>query len=146
MGILDQYESANTAFRMGKVLTDGNEKLLEHLSGLSNLTNTNTGTQHRDIIRGITINHILLQRHIEALQTHISALDAKNTTLQKWVAALAFAALVAGAAQAITAILPYVGIYPTPPTASAPQTPVPQLSAPTLPVIPASGQPTKKSP
>jgi hypothetical protein len=137
MGILDQYEAADHAFRTSKVLTDSNEKLLEHLSGLSNQNNTNSGTQHRDIIRGITINHILLQRHIDDL-------NKQNEKTQKRVIALTIAALIAAAAQAITAILPYAGIVPTPPIAAAPQTPAPKSTDPIPVTHPSSGQPTKK--
>ena len=72
---LDKYEEAHSAFRTGSVLTDSNERLLLYLSGLSNQNNINPGTQHRDIIRGLTINNILLQRHIDKLQEHITDLE-----------------------------------------------------------------------
>ena len=94
MSFLDQYEAADKAFRMGKVLSDDNETLLSHLSGLSNLTNINTGTQHRDIIRGITINHILLQRHVDSL-------NKQNSKTQRWF--MAFAVI-----SAIGAVAPYL--------------------------------------
>ena len=104
MGVLDNYEAAHTAFLTKAVLTQDNETLLEHLHGLSNQNNINTGTQHRDVIRGITINNILLQRHINSLQSHITALDAKNSKLQWWVMALAVAALASAIVQTTIAI------------------------------------------
>ena len=104
MSVLDNYETAHTAFLTKAVLTQDNETLLEHLHGLSNQNNINTGTQHRDIIRGITINNILLQRHINSLQSHITALDAKNSRLQWWVMALAVAALASAIVQTTIAI------------------------------------------
>lgn len=112
MGSLEDYEAADKAFRTKAILSQDSEVLLAHLNGLSNQNNTNTGTQHRDIIRGITINNILLQRHINSLQSHITSLDAKNSKLQWWVMALAIAALVGTVVQTITALLPYAGILP----------------------------------
>ncbi len=146
MGILDNYEAADRAFRTGAVLTQTNEELLVHLHGLSNLTNVNTGTQHRDIIRGITINHILLQRHIDVLQQNITALNKQNEKTQRLVIALAIAALIAGGAQAIAAILPYAGINPPPATASPPQASAQQSVSPILVAPQARGQPAKKTP
>lgn len=83
---------------------------------------------HIELLQGHVVK---LQDHVVELHDHITALDAKNAVLQKWVAALAVAALVAGAAQAVTAILPYVGISPPQPIASAPPPPAPQQLAPT---------------
>lgn len=57
---VDQYKAADDAFTSGNVLTDDKQTLLAYLFGLSNQSNYNTGTQQRDLIRGITINHLLL--------------------------------------------------------------------------------------
>jgi hypothetical protein len=92
MNILDNYETADKAFRTKAVLSQDNETLLEHLHGLSNQNNTNTGTQHRDIIRGITINNILMQRHIDEL-------NKQNARTQRLVIALTVAALLVGIPQ-----------------------------------------------
>lgn len=154
MGILENYETADEAFRTGKVLTQDNETLLAHLHGLSNLRNENEGTQHRDIIRGVTINNILLQRHINALQSHITALDAKNSKLQWWVMVLAIAALIGTIVQTIgTGIQTYIAVQQFLPTAQQLQPPAQQpsqavipLSAPTQSAQKAYGQPMKKSP
>lgn len=154
MTILDNYEAADAAFRTGRVLTESNETLLAHLHGLSNQNNINTGTQHRDIIRGLTINNILLQRHVESLQGHITELDAKNSRLQWWVVALAVAALIGTVSQTIgTGIQTYIAVMQYNPiaqqsqsTASAPQSPVIQSTAP-IPQAPLPvDQPTKKTP
>ena len=104
MSVIDDYETADRAFLTKAVLTQDNETLLEHLHGLSNKNNINTGTQHRDVIRSITINNILLQRHINSLQSHITALDAKNSKLQWLVMALAVAALASAIVQTTIAI------------------------------------------
>lgn len=93
MGILEDYEEADSAFKTKAILSQDNQTLIKHLHGLANQNNVNSGTQHRDIIRGITINNMLLQRHIDTLQNHITNLDAKNSKLQKLVVLLAVAAL-----------------------------------------------------
>ena len=127
MGILDNYETADTAFKTGSVLTENNETLLQHLHGLSNQNNINAGTQHRDIIRGLTINNILLQRHIDSLQQHITALDAKNSKLQWWVVVLAVAALIGTVGQTIgTGIQTYIAVMQYNPTSPSPQPTAPQ--------------------
>lgn len=92
LGILEQYENAHAAFLTGKVMSDDNETLLNHLSGLANQNNINEGTQHRDIIRGITINHLLLQHHIDNL-------NKQNSRTQKLVVALTVASLIGTAVQ-----------------------------------------------
>ena len=78
-----------------------------------------------------TVRINLLRAHIEALHGHITTLNTENGKTQRRVVALTIMALVAGGAQAITAILPYVGIVPTPPTVAAQQTPVTKQSTPT---------------
>lgn len=134
MGILENYEAADKSFRSGSVLSDDNEKLIAHLYGLSNQNNTNSGTQHRDMIRGITINHILLQRHIDSL-------NKQNAKTQKWVIALAVAALISSVVQIFSPLL-----FQSPPTALKPQTPVAQSGTPSQTQPKISGQATKKSP
>lgn len=91
--ILDRYEEADAAFRSDDLQSRDDDQLLMYLSGLSNQNNTNTGTQHRDIIRGLTINNILLKRHIDKLQSHISALNAQNSRTQLLVIVLTIASL-----------------------------------------------------
>ena len=46
----------------------------------------------------------LLRIHIDSLQSHITELDDKNTSLQKWVIALAIAALISTLIQTTVAI------------------------------------------
>ena len=99
MGHLDNYADSEIAFHTGDVLNANNATLLRYLSGLANTRNTNEGTQHRDVIRGLTINNILLQRHVENLQSHITLLDHKNSTTQKLVVVLTIAALAGSVSQ-----------------------------------------------
>ena len=81
MGHLDNYADAVLAFHTGDFLKADNKRLLRYLSGLANTNNINKGTQHRDIVRGITIYNILLQRHVEELQSHVTKLDNKNSIM-----------------------------------------------------------------
>ena len=97
--MLERYEEAHAAFMNGGLDTHSDEQLITYLSGLSNQNNTNTGTQHRDVIRGLTINNILLKRHIDKLQAHISRLNDQNTKTQYLVIALTIASLIGTAAQ-----------------------------------------------
>jgi len=76
-----------------------------------------------------TVRLHLLRAHIETLQGHITDLNAKNTTIQKWVIALAVAALVSTVIQAAVAIRAEVratlqsGSIAGPQKQSAPATP-----------------------
>lgn len=99
MAVLENYEAADTAFRTKSVLSEDSEVLLEYLHGLSNQNNINSGTQHRDVIRSITINNVLLQRHINVLQDHITHLNKQNSKTQVLVVALTVAALLVGIPQ-----------------------------------------------
>jgi len=97
--ILERYEEANAAFLRGSVQDESDDQLLLHLSGLANQNNTNTGTQHRDVIRGLTINNILLKRHLGRLQQHITSLSEQSARTQVLVIALTIASVVGTIAQ-----------------------------------------------
>ena len=90
----------DAAFQDGSFEFADNDSLQQYLISLSNQNIPNSSVQHRDIIRGLTINHILLQKHI-------TKLDAKNSKLQCWVMLLAVAALVSTIVQTIATLLPY---------------------------------------
>ena len=97
--ILERYEEAHAAFLRGSVQDETDAQLLLYLSGLANQNNTNTGTQHRDVIRGLTINNILLKRHLDRLQQHITTLNKQNARTQILVIALTIASVVGTVAQ-----------------------------------------------
>ena len=86
------YQPVENAFREGTVMEQSDETLSSFLVALSNKVIQNENVRHRDIIRGITINHILLQRHIEAL-------DRKNSRTTWLVILLTVAALIGTASQ-----------------------------------------------
>lgn len=87
-----EYQPVEDAFREGTVMEQSNETLSSFLVALSNQVIQNENVRHRDIIRGITINHILLQRHIEAL-------DRKNSRTTWLVVLLTVATLIGTASQ-----------------------------------------------
>jgi len=70
------YSEVDLAFRSGKV-GDADEETLERcLAVLCEHGVKNPDLKHREIIRGITINHIQMKRVIEKL-------DAQNTKTQR---------------------------------------------------------------
>ena len=97
--ILERYEDAHAVFMRDEIDSQTNEQLLTHLSGLANQNNINTGTQHRDIIRGLTINNTLLKRHLDRLQEHISSLNRQNSRTQLLAVGLTIASLLGTAVQ-----------------------------------------------
>ena len=60
----------------------------------------------REIVRGITINHIQMARTIRHLEETIERLDADNRRTQRLVIILAVVAVVVGIIQAVAAIIP----------------------------------------
>ena len=92
------YQPVEDAFRDGKINEQSNENLSSFLIALSNEYLPNENVRHRDIIRGLTINHILLQRHIEGL-------NKQNSKTQRWVMALAVAALISSVVQIFSPVL-----------------------------------------
>jgi hypothetical protein len=87
-----QYQPVEDSFREGRIESEDSATLGAYLHALSNQPVHNELVRHRDIIRGITINHILLQRHI-------ADLDKKNATTQKLVIVLTVASVLTGALQ-----------------------------------------------
>ena len=133
------YEAMNAAFASNSIQRDDGAVLQEYLVLLCTRHEVNPYIQHRDIIRGLTINHILMQRHIDSL-------NKQNEKTQRLVIALAIAALISGIAQTTATILPYAGILPSSPIAAVPPAPKVQSATP-IPTTPqATGQPTKKAP
>jgi len=96
-----------------------------------------------------TVRIHLLRAHIARLQTHITALDAKNTKLTMWVIVLAVAALISTVTQTVVAIRAEVRAgSQSQSTASAPQMPTtpaqsanPAQTPSTPPGVPVSKKP-----
>ena len=83
----DNYQPMEDAFRDGVIASETSDVLQKHLLALSNQVIRSDAVQHRDIIRGITINHILLQRHIDGL-------NKQNSKTEKLVIAFTVASLI----------------------------------------------------
>lgn len=88
----DRYQPVEDAFREDRIQSEDSATLGRYLHALSNQPIHNDLIRHRDIIRGITINHVLLQRHI-------ADLDRKNTNTQRLVLVLTIASVLTGAFQ-----------------------------------------------
>lgn len=86
------YQSVEESFRDGTIEAQDTETLGLFLLTLANQPLPNEFVRHRDIIRGFTINHILLQRHI-------GALDKKNARTTVLVVVLTIASLIGTASQ-----------------------------------------------
>ena len=124
------YETTNTAFQNGDIQQCDNDTLQKHLLILCSRHENNESIRHRDIIRGITINHIILQRHIDGL-------NRRNEKLTWWVIALAVAALVSATVQTVVTVMAYIKT-PTVETTSQPSASQPQKQATQAPIsIPA---------
>jgi len=95
------YQPVEDAFRDGSIEDQSNESLSSFLIALSNEIITNESVRHRDIIRGLTINHIILKRHIDSL-------NKQNTKTQRLVIVLAVAALISTVVQTGIAIVTYL--------------------------------------
>lgn len=86
------YQPVEDAFRDGNIADKSNVELSNFLIALSNEVVYSENVRHRDIIRGLTINQLLLQRHIDSL-------NKQNSKIQKWVIALAAASLISSIIQ-----------------------------------------------
>lgn len=127
-----QFDAASKAFDENSLDACDNETLQKHLISLANEPVPNTAVQHRNIIRGITINHILLQRHIDRL-------NKQNTKTERWVIALAIAALISSVVQIFSPVL-----FREPHTEAQQKTSATQAANPSQALPQSSGQPIQK--
>ena len=91
-------DAAAKAFDDNSLQSCDNETLQKHLIALANELVPNVNVQQRNIIRGITINQILLQRHIDSL-------EKRSAKIQCWVIALAVASLISSVLQIFSPML-----------------------------------------
>lgn len=85
----NRYQAMENAFREGTILSEEDGVLTQHLLALSNQPVQNEYVRHRDTIRGMTINSILSQRQLVAL-------DQQNQKTQKLVFRLTWIGLGVG--------------------------------------------------
>ena len=93
----DAYDAVDAAFRNNTIGTADDATLQAWLIVLANESIQNSNIQQAAVIRGLTLNHILLERHL-------SALDRKNTVTQYLVIGLTAAALLATGVQTVIAV------------------------------------------
>jgi hypothetical protein len=94
------------AIESGSIADASPEQLQRWLISLSTGRIPNQTVHPREIIRGITINHIQMARTIRQLEKTIEQLDADNRRTQRLVIILAIIAIVVGIIQAVTSIIP----------------------------------------
>lgn len=83
----EAYEKARAAFEAGNIDTLERKALSEHLVAIANHATGDDAIQARDTIQAITLNHLILQRHVDEL-------ERRNTRLQIAVICLAVAAVI----------------------------------------------------
>lgn len=123
---LVKYEEAHAAFADGSILEADDAKLRRYLEGMANQRVLNPGNLSRDIIRGLTLNNLILRRHIDSL-------DRQNRLTQRLLMGLTIAALAMGGVQTY---LSYKALPPSvqgSPAAPAPTATKARLPAPTPP-------------
>jgi len=133
---LVSYELAHAAFEGGHVDGATDAELREWLLGLANQPVRNETTQHRDIIRGLTINNLIMQRHIDKL-------DGQNRLTQWLVIALTVVATITGVVQTYFSYIAYRSSVPNMSVAPQHTRPLPQLPSPT-PAKPQAADPAKR--
>ena len=86
------YERALAAFAAGSIETLESKTLSSHLVAIANHATGDDAVQARDIIQAITLNHLILQRHVDEL-------ERRDRRVQRIVIALAGASLIGTAVQ-----------------------------------------------
>lgn len=93
------------AFRMGEVSKATPEQLEQWLNALCNGVVPNETVRHREIIRGLTINHVQMARTIRELEDTMRHLNASNDKTQQLVVRLTWVAVAVGLIQAVAAVI-----------------------------------------
>jgi hypothetical protein len=84
-------------FETGEINSANDAVLQDVMNSLASAQVPNDFVRHREIIRGITINNIRMQRHIDRL-------DNQNKTTQRWFMLLAGLTLIASIVQTSVAL------------------------------------------
>jgi hypothetical protein len=87
------YQEAQSAFSSGKISEANRKELERYILAISQNATGDDAIQARDIVQSLTINHLILQRHIDEL-------DRKSKTTQILVILLTIASLAGTVAQA----------------------------------------------
>jgi hypothetical protein len=95
------HGEGDQAFIEGTIGEKSDEDLQRYLQALCTGHVPNEAIRHREIIRGITINHIQMSRVIQSLQHTIKLLDSENGKLSRRVYWLTVVAIFLGGGQVI---------------------------------------------
>lgn len=98
-------EEANKAFEANAVADASADQLSKWLQAYCCGSVTNELVKHREVIRGITINHIQMGRVIREVEGAMREIDKSNKKTQKLVVTLTIAALVVGVLQIVLAAM-----------------------------------------
>jgi hypothetical protein len=98
-------QEADEAFEAGAVEKASAEQLSKWLQALCCGRVVNDQIKHREVIRGITINHVQMARVIGEVEATMKRIDDANKKTQVLVVVLTFAALGVGLLQAFLAVL-----------------------------------------
>lgn len=84
---LQRSDALNGAFEQSTIYTASDEQLVDHLKTICMQDVINTSVQHREVARALTINHILMQHHIDHL-------EQRGAVTQRWFIGFAVASIV----------------------------------------------------
>jgi len=93
------------AIENGAIVDATPEQLQRWLISLCTGNIPNQTVHPREIVRGITINHIQMAQTIHHLEETIERLDTGNKRTQRLVITLAYVAIFVGLVQAVAAII-----------------------------------------
>lgn len=93
------------AFRDWTLSDASDEQLVEMLRHLCSDAIPNDYIRHRELLRGITINHIQMARVIRDLKATMHELNTVNEKTQQFLLILTVVAVVVGALQVILAFI-----------------------------------------
>lgn len=95
------------AIENGTIADATPEELQRWLISLSTGSIKNQTVHPREIVRGMTINHIQMARTIRQLEATIERLDEQSKRTQKLVVTLTYVAVSVGIIQAIASVIPF---------------------------------------
>lgn len=102
------HSEMDLAFQHNKVTEAKEENLQRWLQNLCTGNVPNETVRHREIIRGLTINHIQMTRTIQSLEDTMRRLNAANERTQQLVLRLTWVAVVVGVIQAVAAVISFL--------------------------------------
>jgi hypothetical protein len=139
-----EYKSILNDFESGSIIDANRETLQRHLLTISQNATGDDAIQARDIVQALTINHLILQRHIDGLERRsnrtqnvvilLTVASLLGTGIQSW---FSYRADVQSAAETNSKVLNQINrpevkspkTFPTP-ASSTKKNPSPKISVP----------------